>query len=213
VAILMTYYRNNIAHLLALPSLIGRLIKTHPDLDRDDLLSRCKYLYPYLKSEFFLHWQVDSLDSICTRIVDAMVDIGLASTKGSCINPPSHMTAEFATLTVLSQIIEPTLQRFFITSSLLNQSDTLSLTKDRLESTCRNIAQNISALYGINAPEFFENSLFSTFLSSLVGQQKLEIKADTLAVSEDFNQISEAIEPILESDFRYGVLQAIKRGQ
>lgn len=210
VAILMTYYRNNIAHLLAIPSLIARLIKTNDGLTQDNLLSSARNLYPYLKSEFFLPWQPDAIDSICQRIVDVMVDIGLAVNEGSGINSPSPMTPEFASLTVLAQIIEPTLQRFFIACSLLNESETLSLTEDLLASTCRNIAQNISALYGINAPEFFEKSLFSTFLATLMELKELEIKAGTLAVSEDFKQISAAIEPILESDFRYGVLQAVR---
>jgi|TARA_Y100000310_G_scaffold300337_1_gene335942 glycerol-3-phosphate O-acyltransferase len=209
-AILMTYYRNNISHLLALPSLIGRLIKTDPGLTLDSLLGRASRLYPFLKSEFFLPWSLHTMESICQHIIDAMVDIGLAVRRGSSLHSPPPMTPEFASLTVLAQIIEPTLQRFFIACSLLNESHTLSLTKDLLESACHNIARNISALYGINAPEFFERSLFSTFLATLAELKKLETTAGILAVSEDFDQISAAIDPILESDFRYGVLQALR---
>ena len=210
VAILMTYYRNNVAHLLALPSLIARLIKTDLGVALDNLLGSVQDLYPYLKSEFFLPWPLHGMDSICQRIVDVMISIGLAVKRDGGIDSPSPMSPEFASLTVLAQIVEPTLQRFFIACSLLNQSDTLSLTRDLLESTCHNIAQNISVLYGINAPEFFEKSLFSTFLATLVQRKELEINAGALTVSEDFKQISAAIEPILERDFRYGVLQAVR---
>ena len=50
-AVLMTYYRNNIAHMLVLPSLMAAIVTQHRHISRDVLMEHVNVLYPMLKAE------------------------------------------------------------------------------------------------------------------------------------------------------------------
>nr|VXZ89855.1 Glycerol-3-phosphate acyltransferase [Klebsiella pneumoniae] len=56
-AVLMTYYRNNIAHMLVMPSLLAALVTQHRHLSRAEVLRHVETLYPFLKAELFLRWE------------------------------------------------------------------------------------------------------------------------------------------------------------
>ncbi|WP_216820083.1 hypothetical protein, partial [Zoogloea sp. LCSB751] len=57
----MTYYRNNITHMLMLPSLMAAIITQHRRISRQELLRHIQAIYPMLKAELFLRWSNDEL--------------------------------------------------------------------------------------------------------------------------------------------------------
>lgn len=61
-SILMTYYRNNIIHLFALPSLIAHIVVSHQSLTNDEIHEQVELLYPFLKAELFLRYNKEELD-------------------------------------------------------------------------------------------------------------------------------------------------------
>ncbi|MEZ9417331.1 glycerol-3-phosphate 1-O-acyltransferase, partial [Vibrio sp. 10N.286.49.E1] len=52
-SILMTYYRNNIIHLFALPSLIAQMTIRQHGLTIDAIQENVATIYPFLKKELF----------------------------------------------------------------------------------------------------------------------------------------------------------------
>ena len=71
--------------------------------------------------------------------------------------------------------------------ALLQQSNRPSLKV--LESASAGIAEQLSVIYGINSPEFFDKSLFSTFLKQLKSEQVVDTE---LAVGENFSPLESA---------------------
>lgn len=55
-AALMTYARNNIHHLFALPSLVANFFRSRYALSEEAVVSGCRALYPFLHAQFFLRW-------------------------------------------------------------------------------------------------------------------------------------------------------------
>lgn len=55
--LLMRYYRNNIYHTLALPSLIASIIYQNNNILKEDLFKLVLLIYPFIKEELFLHWE------------------------------------------------------------------------------------------------------------------------------------------------------------
>ncbi len=49
-AVLMTYYRNNIAHMLVLPSLMAAIVTQHRHISRDVLMEHVNVLLPNAES-------------------------------------------------------------------------------------------------------------------------------------------------------------------
>ena len=76
-------------------------------------------------------------------------------------------------LTLLSRSVAQTLQRFYMAISLLLNSGQHALTAEELEDLCTIMAQRLSILHGLNAPEFFDKSLFRHFIQTLLEQDVL----------------------------------------
>ncbi|WP_192457745.1 glycerol-3-phosphate 1-O-acyltransferase PlsB [Musicola keenii] len=161
-AVLMTYYRNNIHHLLVLPSLIASIVMHHRKITASELLRQVSLLYPLLQAELFLHYDKTQLDSVLNALTQELCRQQLIVERGDAVE---LTPAKIRTLQLLAAGIRETLQRYAITLSLLNANPTLS--RGTLEKESRNMAQRLSVLHGINAPEFFDKAVFSTLVDTL----------------------------------------------
>ena len=111
---------------------------------------------------------------------------------------------KLTSLQLLASISKDTLQRYVITFSLLQKDPSIS--RATLEKESRLIAERLSVLHGINAPEFFDKGVFSTLVSTLrdLGYlddtkiesfEKIKLMNDTLKPLIT-NQVMQTIEEI-----------------
>ncbi len=208
-AIHLTYYRNNISHIFALPSLIARFIKVKRQVSVDDICQFCSLLYPYLKAEFKLRWPSRELQDLCERIIDIFNHHGLIFRDGDQVKTTADNSNEFTSLREMAEIIEPTLERFHIVNALLATGSSRSV--KALESDAAAIAQQLSAIYGINSPDFFERSLFSTFINSLKAQGMVATNDGHVESGDHFSDLADATAMTLDADVQYNVLQAVPK--
>jgi glycerol-3-phosphate O-acyltransferase len=168
-AVLMTYYRNNVLHIFALPSLLASFFQSSSRMSREQILRYTRALYPYLQSELFIRWPLNQLDDVVDQWLEAFVEQGLLRKKddGAFVRPEPS-SREFVLLTLLSRAIAQTLQRFYMAIALLLNSGQHSLSAEELEDLCTVMAQRLSILHGLNAPEFFDKSLFRHFIQTLL---------------------------------------------
>ncbi len=205
-SISLTYNANNVVHVYALPSLVARFVRTETRTDRNALAEFVKPLFPFLKSEMFLPWDILHLEEVLDTVVESLSELGLIAMNGSQISIPSPESPEYNSLQDIASITDPTLERFYIVMALLQQSNRPSL--KALESASAGIAEQLSVIYGINSPEFFDKSLFSTFLRQLKSEQVVDTE---LAVSENFAPLESATARSLDADVRYNILQAVRK--
>ena len=71
-------------------------------------------------------------------------------------------------LILLARSVTQTLQRFYMAIALLLNAGQNALTAEELENLCTVMAQRLSILHGLNAPEFFDKSLFRHFIQTLL---------------------------------------------
>ncbi|MTB66134.1 glycerol-3-phosphate 1-O-acyltransferase PlsB [Providencia sp. wls1943] len=162
-AVLMTYYRNNIHHLLVLPSLIASIVLHHERISRDAIHQQVALIYPFLKAELFMRYDANAL----TETVDTLID-ELNSQQLICVKDDNMVVLKprrIRPLQLLAAGVRETLQRYAITLSLLNARPEVS--RNTLEKESRMLAQRLSVLHGINAPEFFDKAVFSTLVATL----------------------------------------------
>ncbi|KGQ11086.1 Glycerol-3-phosphate acyltransferase [Beauveria bassiana D1-5] len=161
-AVLMTYYRNNIMHMLVLPSLMASIITQHRHISRAELLRQIEVVYPMLKAELFLRWEKSELGREIDALIAEMERQGLVMVAGDevQINPNRSRT-----LQLLAAGVRETIQRYAITFWQL--SATPSINRGTLERESRTVAQRLSVLHGINAPEFFDKAVFTSLVLTL----------------------------------------------
>lgn len=161
-AVLMTYYRNNIHHMLVMPSLIAAIVQQHQTLTEAELLRQVSLIYPMLKSELFLRWQTDELPQLLTNVSQELARQGLITFEAGELR---FTAARYRTLQLLAAGVRETLQRYAITFSILSAKPTIN--RGTLEKESRTLAQRLSVLHGINAPEFFDKAVFTSLVLTL----------------------------------------------
>ncbi|MVZ47599.1 glycerol-3-phosphate 1-O-acyltransferase, partial [Escherichia coli] len=119
----MTYYRNNIAHMLMLPSLLAAIITQHRRISRAEVLRHVEMFYPLLKAELFLRWEKAELAGVLDALVAEMQRQGLIVLNDDAISiNPSHSRS----LQLLAAGARETLQRYAITFWLLSANPSIN---------------------------------------------------------------------------------------
>ncbi|WP_281647898.1 glycerol-3-phosphate 1-O-acyltransferase PlsB [Parendozoicomonas sp. Alg238-R29] len=206
--VLMTYYRNNILHLVAIPSLICRLFSNTYQLERSEILAKCQNFYPYLKAELFLRWESKQLTEVVDQWLEALVEAGLLNREGETFIRPDSSSSEFITLTILSRAIQQPLERYFVVISLLLRNGSGNVNSQELEKQSQEMSQRLSMLHGLNAPEFFDKTLFRYFIGELKAAALLEENENGHLIFDDrIAVMAEDSRRLLPSEIRHSIRQ------
>ncbi|HEV7716790.1 MAG TPA: glycerol-3-phosphate 1-O-acyltransferase PlsB, partial [Steroidobacteraceae bacterium] len=76
-AVLATYFRNNVLHLFAMPSLIACAFDSNASMRTDDIQRLAWRIYPYIASELFLRWNESELPAVVEGVLAALAQHGL----------------------------------------------------------------------------------------------------------------------------------------
>jgi len=139
-------------------------------------------------------------------VIDAMTGQGLLIRKGGQLHPPRPAEPQHLRLSLLARIIGQTLERMFI---VIQQFSEGPISRQELLSRSQLIAQKISRLYGINAPEFSDQRLFDQFTDKLLDNGMLHLGQDQLLHHEPtIDRVLRAAEFVIDPQIRYGILSA-----
>lgn len=161
-AVLMTYYRNNIQHLFVLPSLIASIVLHHEAISKDLVIQSIEKLYPFVKAELFMRFETHAIREQVESIISELNRQQLIKNESDMLMINRHRVPA---LQLYASGVRELLQRYYISLSILIEQPEIG--RVELENESRSIAQRLSVLHGINAPEFFDKVLFSTFSTTL----------------------------------------------
>jgi glycerol-3-phosphate O-acyltransferase len=212
----MTYYRNTVLHVFALPALLASFFLSSSRMSREQILRYCIALYPYLQSELFIRWSADELEGVVDQWLEAFVEQGLLRREDDMFVRPAPSSRQFVLLTLLARAIVQTLQRFYMATALLLNAGQYALSAEELENLCVVMAQRLSILHGLNAPEFFDKSLFRHFIQTLLDQGVLRQNGE--GKLSHHPQLAELVEGaakrVLPAEIRLSIRQvALERGE
>ncbi|MGA2189503.1 MAG: glycerol-3-phosphate 1-O-acyltransferase PlsB [Steroidobacteraceae bacterium] len=209
-AVLATYYRNNILHLFAMPSLIACGFISNACMRTVDLQRLVWRVYPYIAAELFLRWEETEIGAVVDALLDAFVDLNLlevTADRGEWLRPaPTSLAA--VKLSLLAQSTIQTLERYYLVVALLLQAGSGAIGSQALEERCHLMAQRISVLYGLNSPEFFDKSLFRNFIELLRRRRVVQTSADgNLLFGELLLGVAADAQMVLSEQIRHSILQ------
>ncbi len=209
-AVLMTYFRNNVSHLLALPSLIAGSLLNARRVERTRLHRIASALYPFLRNELFLPWDESGFLEALNATTSWMRQRGLLVDEGDddVLERAEGSTEEALQLQILGRALLQTFERYFITISVLAKNGTGSLTRAQLERLCILTAQRISLLSEFDAPEFYDRALFRQFIDLLRERGALTINAHgRLEFDDTIESITEDAKTLLSKDIRHNIIR------
>jgi len=202
-SILMTYYRNNIIHLLALPSLIAQMLVRHQQLSLEQIKQNVALVYPFLKQELFLSIEEQKLSDLTEAYIEEIARQGLVtidSGQNVAMNQANNQV-----LVLLGRTITETLQRYAIALNLLVANPELG--KSDLELKSQDIAQRLGRLHGINAPEFFDKGVFSALFTTL--KQQAYLDSDGNCDSSKSTELANLLYSMLYPEVRLTIKESI----
>ncbi len=212
-AVLLTYARNNIQHLFALPSLIANLFRTRGVLSEDAVVTGSRALYPFLRTEFYLRWEPAEAEQVARDCIEAMLSQGLLlRNEDGRLARPDVTTSAFSTLSMLGRVMGETLERYCMTTLLLadESKSRQPLLRERFEEDCRRLAERMAVLTGRDSPEFFDKTLFRGYLDTLIDVGIVSETGDRrLAVDVRIDKIAERSLELLSDETRQTLLQLL----
>lgn len=201
-AVLMTYYRNNIQHLFVLPSLVASIVFHHEAISKDLVIQSVQKLYPFVQAELFMHFKQDQIRPQIDAIIAEFV-------RQNLIKDESEMLLinrqRVSTLQLYSAGARELLQRYYISLSILLEQPEIS--RAELEKESRSIAQRLSVLHGINAPEFFDKALFSTFSTTL--KELGYFDEDGNSVTAKVQEIADLLRGLISAEVQHTIQGAM----
>jgi len=212
---LLTYNRNMIQHLFAVPGLIASLFRTRGILSEEAILTGCRALYPFLRTEFFLPWPASESEAVARGCIERMLASGLLVREGdNRLSRPDVGSQAFSSFAVLGRVLGETLERQAMAVLLLadERRSGQPLQRGKFENDCRLLAERIAVLTGREAPEFFDKALFSGYLDTLI---EVGIVAEDpqrgLVADERVERIAERSMELLSDESRQMLRQLLAR--
>ena len=207
-ALLLSYFRNNVLHIMAMPGLLACCLRGQARRETE-IQHLIELAYPFLQSELFLPWQCDELPTVVTQALQAMQQQGLlehsaAGWRTAYGNPHLHSLADS---------ISPMLERYYLTTTVLLQAGSGQLQQTQLEQRSQQLAQRMALLFGLRTPDYYDRSLFHTFLQTL--QQTGLVQSDQdgrLCFATDIAQTYRPLWQLLSPPIRHSIA-ALTGGQ
>jgi glycerol-3-phosphate O-acyltransferase len=208
-AVLMTYFRNNILHLFAIPASVACCFIQGQELERTELQRLIRLSYAFMKKELCLKWDFDEIDDVTSEAINSLNDLGILSfgkRKKTLVRPPAGSEKAFQLL-MLGQSMVPMLQRFYLVIAILVGNGSGELSRGRLETLCQQSAERLSMIYGLHSPDFFNKSLFHDFIKTLQEQDVLRRNAEGgLEFDDDITSIGADARLVLGEEIRHSIL-------
>ena len=207
---LIAYYRNNVLHLFALPSLVACAFIGNSMLRTEDIQRLAWRIYPYVASELFLRWREEELAQVVDGVLAALARLGVLQPNEDhsvWMRPPPDSPAAMQ-LSMLSQATIQTIERYYLAISLLLKAGSGVMTQKALEQQCHLAAQRMNMLYGFNSPEFFDRSLFENFIDLLRERSVLKAgEGGNLEFDEVLVRVAADAQLVLSEQIRHSILQ------
>jgi glycerol-3-phosphate O-acyltransferase len=208
-AVLMTYFRNNILHLFAVPAAVACCFIHGRQLEQAELRRLLRLIYPFMQRELWLKWDHAAVDEATADAIEALIELGLLTRAGDpevLVRPPAGSTKAYQLL-MLGQSMVPMLQRFFLVIAILVRNGSGTLSRARLEVLCKQSAERLSMIYGLHSPDFFNDALFQDFILELQAQDVLRSNAEgKLEFDAGIESIGADARLVLGEEIRHSIL-------
>jgi glycerol-3-phosphate O-acyltransferase len=206
-AVLMTYFRNNVHHLFAIPASIACCFIHGRRLSHEEVQRLVRLTYPFMQTELSLKWDEEEIDGVTTAGIQALIDLEILSRDGDTLVRPPTGSARAYQLLMLGQSMLPMLQRFYLVIALLFRHGSGVLSRVQLENLCQKSAERLTMIYGLHSPDFFDKALFRDFIGKLRQQDVLRRNAKgLLEFDQDLERIGEDARLVLGEEIRHSIL-------
>ncbi len=167
-AAMLSFYKNNISHLLILDSMICGMFQFRESIKKSEIYDLSKTLYPFFAEEYFLPWSIENIETQIEQSLKKLYNSKLLSIKDEVIFRPDINSDEFIECQALGRIAQRSIDRFYILMLQLWRNEKSHISINDLEKKCRKISKNLEERHSWLMPEFSEKWTFDLFINHLI---------------------------------------------
>jgi glycerol-3-phosphate O-acyltransferase len=208
--VLLSYFRNNVLHLTATAAWVACCFLNNQRMARSSIVRLGRLVYPFIQAELFLPWSEEEFGERIGATLDFFIMRGLLQTQSDgrvVARGPGQGDAAFRLRTIAHSLLQA-FERYYIAIALLVKNGTHALSAVELENLCYLVAQRLSLLHELNAPEFFDRSLFRGFIQKLRERRVVwPDEAGRLVFDSALESVARDARVILSREIRDGILK------
>ena len=171
----LTYFKNNILHLFALPALIANILIRNGHILRKDVNTHTRSLFYFLRHELYSPVPEESLDYLIETYIDTFLAEGYITQNDDVLYISGDGYNEF---NILSRSIRPNLIRYLVAVTALKQSQDGTLKEDQFINKCIDLAKRLSPYVTNNSPDFADPIMFKIMCHTFVRHNYFEFLED-----------------------------------
>ena len=209
-AVLISYFRNNVLHLMACAGWVASCFLNNRRMSRASVLRLGRIIYPFVQDELFLRWDEQEFTRQLQGTINLFIQHGLLDARGEgrlLERGPGQDDAAFQMKT-LARCLLQAFERYYIAIAALVKNGQGALSAGQLESVCTMTAQRLSLLHELNGPEFFDKALFRGFIRKL--RERGVVRTDAAGKLEFDTALVELVDDarlILSRELRHSILK------
>jgi glycerol-3-phosphate O-acyltransferase len=226
---LLAYFRNNVLHAWALPSLVACLVLRDPRITIARMRELTRQLFPFLRAEMFLSWPEATLDARVDACIDLLAELGLLDVEGAVeADQPAVRLRDFASrardgalllapgpnrrealaLQGLAQVISQPLERYFLTVKALVGSGSGTLSPAALEERCVLLAERFAYLHEPDGPDFTDPVAFRSVVATLQEAGLAQLREGALHFGPPLQRSARDADHLLSEEVRSAIAHA-----
>jgi len=209
----MTYFRNNVQHLITLPALLACCFVNNAKRSHQQLLRLVQYAFPFLQNELYLPPQSNepALNDALETLIDCKLINRLdnSSSEGDVLyRRASGGSIEAVTLIRLSESVMPALERYFLAAAILMQSGETGMSLSTLATRCQACAERLALTQGRDASELFDKHLHKVLIQSLRETNYVSVDGENIRATDEFLMLATDTRSLVSEQMRHAILHA-----
>lgn len=208
----LTYFRNNVQHLIIVPALIASCFNSARKRTKEELERLVKYAYPFLQSELYL--SAVSPEKALNETLRSLTTNKLLTTEDETCYQRAHAgSAEAQTLTRLSESVTPALERYFLAASIISHAGERGLSAETLAERCEACAARLAMTQGRDIGDLYDKHLHTAMMKTLAHTEYVQIDDTVITASEKLLNLAGEARTLVSEQMRHAIVRAVSQLQ
>ena len=202
----LTYFKNNILHLLTLPALVAASFTNRRDRSLEEIRHLVRLTFPVVQGELFL--PTDITDESVIQTLNGLANAELITGQDDIWSRASSSSLEAVALMRLANVVTPALERDYLCACLLVQAEEGRVSKSVLAQQCQLAAERLSSTHGMPSTELYDKHLHRAFLNTLKLHGYIECDGDIMSPAEPLFHVENEAKALLPEFSRHAIVAA-----
>ena len=202
----LTYFRNNILHVLTLPALIAASFANRRHRDFSEIQHLVSLTFPIIQAELFL--PANATDELLVQTLDGLASAGLLSKAANTWSRAPSGSLEAVALKRLANVVTPALERDYLCACLIAQAAAESIDADILQEQCKITAERLEKTHGMVSAELYDKHVHAAFLNALAQHGYISRTDNLIKPSESLLRLEDEARALISESCRHAIIAA-----